>query len=31
LVNVEQRAEVLDPRKSSGKLSIANNDLALAA
>jgi hypothetical protein len=28
---VEQRAEVLDPRKSSGKPSIANNNLALAA
>jgi hypothetical protein len=31
LVNVKQRVEVLDPRKSSGKFSIANTDLALAA
>jgi hypothetical protein len=31
LVNVEQRVEVLDPRKSSGKFSIANTELALAA
>jgi hypothetical protein len=31
LVNVEQRVEALDPRKTSGKLLIANDNLALAA